>query len=104
MACRSALVALPGLHLARDLLGAESARHAAGELGCEVREDGARAEGQGGDVDLAAVALDRADRRLRDILGRACSDPARKLDFGVREHSRVADEAREHGRYADTAA
>src|SRR5688572_16031427 len=70
----SALVELAGLELHGDLFAAGLARDARGGLRGHAAEQRAELQRNGGDVDLAAVALDRAQRRRRDVLGRLRAD------------------------------
>ena len=65
---------LAGGHFVGDLVAAGAAADGRAELRCDARDRRAEAHGQRGDVDLALVALDPADRRARDVLGRARAD------------------------------
>ncbi len=99
----SALVELTGVHRPGDLIRAELARDAGRELRGETGEGGAYTNGERGDVDLAAVALDRLNGRAGDVLGTGGADARGELDARLGEHAGVADEAGEDRRDADAA-
>src|ERR687892_258171 len=86
---RSALVGLAAGHPLGDLRPpAAPVRDPSGELGAPHGEVAERAERQRPDLDLGAVALDRSDHTLRDLLRGNRPDPGRWLGAAVVEHAR----------------
>src|SRR5664279_1043735 len=88
-------------HALGDAIAARSAARRRRDLWRDARDHRPNSQRERRDVDLAAVALDRLDRRRCDILGRARADARRKLRARAGEHARVADEAGQDGRYSD---
>ena len=86
-----------------DLTLAKPERHPCGARGRELAELDADAHRHRGDVDLAAIALDRADHGRGDVVRRAGADVAGQLDVRVVEHPGVADEPGEDDADADAA-
>ena len=88
---RSAILSLPDLRVnVADISGAIPGKRRA-EAQCDRR-----------DIHLATVVLDRCHHRLGHILRAACAHALRQLHFRVGEHARVADEAGEDCRDADS--
>src|ERR1700722_7590196 len=76
----SALLALTGVHLVGELVGAEDAGEPARGLGGDAGEGAAEAQWQRGDLDLTAVLLDPQHDGLGDVLGCARADAGGELD------------------------
>ena len=100
----SALVGVAGGHLGGDLLRAQAAATRGGGLGGDACEFGAEAQDQRRDVDLGAVALDRAhDARGRRPRASACRRPAGSSISASANMPASRMKPGKHGRDADAA-
>ena len=101
----SALVALAGVHLARDLLARRAARDTVAASSGAMLANMAPARSDSGATSTSPRLRSIArDDRTGDVLGAARAHARRQLHAGVGEHAGVADEPGEDGRDADAAA